>query len=129
EYPVDTLLYSTTGWISHVRVSPDGDRVAFLDHALREDDMGSVAVVDRAGNKKTLTKVWSTTQGLAWSPKGDEIWFTNGGIIRAVNLAGRQRVLATLPGFFNLHDARRDGRVLMAHDDRRRGMIDIAAGQ
>ena len=32
EYPIDTLLYATTGWISSVRISPKGDRIAFLDH-------------------------------------------------------------------------------------------------
>ncbi len=91
--------------------------------------MGAVAVVDRAGNKKTLTKVFTTLQGLTWSPSGDEIWFTNGGVVRAVNLSGRARVLTVLPGFFNLHDARRDGRALIAHDDRRRGMIALNAGE
>jgi hypothetical protein len=26
------VLYETGGWVSHPRVSPQGDRVAFLDH-------------------------------------------------------------------------------------------------
>ena len=33
EYPVGKVLYETAGWISHPRVSPRGDEVAFLDHA------------------------------------------------------------------------------------------------
>jgi eukaryotic-like serine/threonine-protein kinase len=129
EYPIDTLLYATTGWISSVRISPKGDRIAFLDHGLRDDDMGSVVVVDLAGNKKTLTEVWPTVQGLSWSPGGDEIWFTPGGDVQAVSLSGSQRKLAGLPGFFNLHDVRRDGGALIAQDDRRRGMIDLTAGE
>jgi serine/threonine protein kinase len=129
EYPIDTLLYATTGWISSVRISPKGDRIAFLDHGLRDDDMGSVAVVDLAGNKKILTEVSPSVQGLSWSPGGDEIWFSPAGEVRAVSLSGRQRELARLPGFFNLHDIRRDGSALIAHDDRRRGMIDLTAGE
>ena len=125
EYPIGTPLYSTTGWISHMRVSPKGDRVAFLDHPIRDDDIGSVAVVDRAGNKKVLTEVWPSVQGLSWAPGGDEIWFTYAGV-RAVNLSGRQRILDPLPGFYNIHDVRRDGTALISDDDRRRGMIELA---
>jgi serine/threonine protein kinase/Tol biopolymer transport system component len=129
EYPIGTLLYATTGWISHMRISPQGDRIAFLDHALRDDDTGSVAVVDLAANKKTLTEVWPSVQGLSWSPSGDEIRFTPSTKFEAVSLSGRMRQLASLPGFFDLHDIRRDGSALIADDDRRRGMMDLAAGE
>src|SRR5262249_26217873 len=52
EYPIGTVLYQTTGWISHPRISPRGDLVAFLDHPVRNDDAGTVAVVDREGKRK-----------------------------------------------------------------------------
>jgi eukaryotic-like serine/threonine-protein kinase len=129
EYPIGKALYETTGWISHPRVSRDGDRVAFLDHPVRGDDRGTVAVVDLAGQKQVLTQEWGSVYGLAWSPSGDEIWFTAGGRLSAVNLSGHGRVLLRLPGFFALHDVARDGSVLLAHDDRRRGMIEVAAGE
>jgi serine/threonine protein kinase/Tol biopolymer transport system component len=128
EYPIGRELYVTPGWISHPRVSPDGERVAFLDHPLRDDDFGSVAVVDRTGNKKTLTKIWASVQGLKWWHGGDEISFNYGGEIYSVNLSRRDRLLAILPGFFILHDISRDGRALIAHDDRRRGMILDSSG-
>jgi DNA-binding winged helix-turn-helix (wHTH) protein len=32
EFPEGHVLYETTGWVSHPRVSPKGDLVAFLDH-------------------------------------------------------------------------------------------------
>ena len=51
EFPAGKVLYQTAGWISHPRVSPDGNLVAFLDHPQRGDDGGSVAVVDRAGKE------------------------------------------------------------------------------
>jgi serine/threonine protein kinase len=76
EYPLGKILYRTAGYISQPRVSPDADRVAFLDHALANDNRGSLAVVDRAGTKKTLTSEYVAAEGLAWSAKGDEVWFS-----------------------------------------------------
>ena len=32
EYPIGNVLFETAGWASHLRVSPDGERVAFLHH-------------------------------------------------------------------------------------------------
>ena len=40
EFPLGKVLYETTGWISHPRVSPDGDAVAFVDHPAFGDDLG-----------------------------------------------------------------------------------------
>jgi serine/threonine protein kinase len=66
EFPVGKVLYETSGWISHPRVSRKGDLVAFLDHPLPGDDAGSLSVVDLKGNVKTLATGFQTTQGLAW---------------------------------------------------------------
>ncbi|HET7451732.1 MAG TPA: serine/threonine-protein kinase, partial [Thermoanaerobaculia bacterium] len=41
EYPIGKMLYETGGWISHARVSPKGDLVAFCDHPVSGDDAGS----------------------------------------------------------------------------------------
>jgi len=38
EYPVGKVLYETPGWISNLRFSPKGDRLAFIDHNLLGDD-------------------------------------------------------------------------------------------
>jgi hypothetical protein len=40
EYPIGSVLFETAGWASHVRVSPDGERVAFLHHPALGDDGG-----------------------------------------------------------------------------------------
>ncbi len=134
EYPAGKVLYETGGWISDPRVSPQGDRIAFLDHPLQGDDGGSVALVDFSGKKKTVSSSWGTVHSLAWTPNGDEIWFCAhkaGGdrALYAVTLAGRERLLARVPGALDLHDIWRDGRVLMTRSNERRGMIGLAAGE
>ena len=135
EYPVGKLLHETGGWISHARISPDGDRIAFLDHPLEGDDGGSVAVVNSKGEKQTLTQDFYTAQGLAWSPDGREIWFTAAAsgldkVLYAIKATGgKPRLLAQAPGDLLLHDVYHDGRVLLARDNSRRGLIGLHAGE
>src|SRR6266699_1096467 len=64
----------TMGWISNLRFSPKGDEIAFMDHPVRWDNAGFVAATDLNGRRRTLTQKWAIEDGLAWSPKGDEIW-------------------------------------------------------
>ncbi|HEY3204677.1 MAG TPA: protein kinase [Thermoanaerobaculia bacterium] len=127
EFPIGKVLYETAGWISHPRVSPKGDLIAFLDHPVRGDDGGSVAVVDRNGKKTTLPGAFETVQGLAWSPRG-EVWFTGArsGANRALYasaVSGNPRLLARVTGILTLHDVTRDGRALMTHDTNRQEIL------
>jgi hypothetical protein len=133
EYPIGKVLYQTGGWISHPRISPKGNLIAFIDHPERRDDAGSIVVVDPAGNKKTLSGEWETAQGLAWSPNGDEVWFTTarvgvGRFLYAVSLSGPDRLLAREPGTLTLQDVGRDGRILLTRDVLRVGMVGLVAG-
>ena len=119
EYPVGTLLYETSGWISHPRFSRRGDHIAFVDHPVPNDDRGTIAVIDQKRAKQTLTSDWSGVQGVAWSPSGDEIWFTAspagaGYRLSGVDLSGRQRSIMSVPGSVMLMDVTREGRVLLA---------------
>jgi len=128
EYPVGKVLYETGGWISHPRISPKGDLVAFLDHPLQGDDTGSVAIVDLSANKKKLSADWYSIQGLAWSADGREVWFTatETGLDRdlsAVNLSGQKRLVARMPGTLMLFDIFHDGRILMGRASWRRELM------
>jgi len=76
EYPIGRTILETTGWVSHPRISPDGKRVAFLEHPSYGNDMGHVALADESGKVTRLTDAWNGTQGLAWGPGSKEIWFT-----------------------------------------------------
>jgi Tol biopolymer transport system component len=130
EFPIDNVLVQTDGWLSHPRISPQGDQIAFLEHPLQGDDGGSVEISDLTGKKKTLSSGWLSLQGLAWTPKGEEIWFTgtrSGGTraLYAITPAGKERLVLRVPGSLALHDIRRDGRVLLARDNLRVGMNGI----
>jgi eukaryotic-like serine/threonine-protein kinase len=130
EFPIGKPLYETGGWIGHPRVSPKGNLVAFADHPVQGDDRGSLAIVDRAGNRKVLSEEWYTIQGLAWAPSGDEIWFTasKSGVDRtlyAVTLDGKERMVLRLPGALMLFDIFKDGRVLMMRASWRRELVGV----
>jgi len=94
-------------------VSPRGDRIAFIDYRLSGD---SVAVIDLAGRKTTLSQSIRVVYGLAWSGDGKEIWFSgeapDGNGIYAVTLSGKQRLILRQPKPLALQDVASDGRLL-----------------
>jgi eukaryotic-like serine/threonine-protein kinase len=133
EFPVGHVLYRTPGWISHARVSPKGNRIAFLDHLAAPDDRGVVAVVDLAGHTTILSRGWETEQGLAWTPDGSEVWFsaTRSGMehrIYAVDLSGHERLVYRAPGGVTVQDIAPNGDVLLTRDESRAGMFALASG-
>ena len=127
EFPIGKILYESGGWISLPRLSPRGDRIAFVDHPQRGDNVGSLCVVDLSGDKTT----WSVrgTTGLAWSPDGKEVWASMGGTIFAVARPGAERILAHIPGGAWLLDVSPVGRALVAHVNIRRELVGLAPGE
>ena len=107
--------------------------VAFLDHDIQGDSIAGVSVVDLNGKKTKLTEPYGGgAVGLAWSPSGDEVWFTATelGIDRAlfaVSLSGKKRLVARVPADLTLQDVLADGRTLLTRDNWRRGLIVHAA--
>jgi eukaryotic-like serine/threonine-protein kinase len=133
EFPLGHVLYETAGWISHPRISPKGDQVAFLDHPIFPDNKGDVSIVDLEGHKRVVSADWKSVLGLAWSADGTEIWFSAGqaGIERriyAVDLSGHQRLVFRSPGGVTLQDIASDGRVILTRDEQRVGMMALAPG-
>lgn len=129
EAPGGKVLFTTSGWVSHPRVSPDGRHVAFLHHPSIPDDAGDVLLVPSTGGApRVLSAGWISAVGLAWSARGDEVWFTATGsegarALQAVPLRGPSRTVYRMPGNITLHDVARDGRVLLAHDTMRVGFV------
>jgi Tol biopolymer transport system component len=138
EYPIGTVLYETAGYVSDPRVSPDGTRVAFMDHQSRFDDRGWVKVVDRDKTVRTLAGEFWGEEGLAWSPDGTTVFFAAndrratgdkqiGDLsyqIYSVAIARPDSSLSsfTTPGDFAIYDVASDGRWLAAREDIRLGV-------
>jgi eukaryotic-like serine/threonine-protein kinase len=125
EYPIGKVLYQSRGWISNIRVSPHGDRIAFMDHPALWDNRGAVCVVDLAGHVQTLTGEYESEQGVAWH--GNEVWFTaiekgTNLNLMAVSLSGKVRSVLDLPVGITLQDIAPDGSVLVALNSKRLAM-------
>src|SRR5260370_17039004 len=54
DFPAGKVLYETDGHISFPRISPRGDRIAFLDHPSRDADGGAVPLASLPGKNTTL---------------------------------------------------------------------------
>ncbi len=132
EYPKGKVLYKAPGLIDHLRVSPKGDLLAFIDHPILDDPSGSIAVVDLNGEKRVLSEGWQTTKGLAWSPSGDEVWFSAGKkrtqALYAVTMSHQERLLYSAPGDLRLYDVSRDGRALIGNGQPRGRTITFTPG-
>jgi len=124
EYPIGKVLREVSGFMSDVRISPRGDRIAYFEHPRKWDDRGSVNIVDLAGNNFVLSEGFWSERGLAWSPNGEEVLFSasiSGGsfTIYAVALSGRRRIAYQAPGGLTIQDVARDGRWLATRLDYR----------
>jgi serine/threonine protein kinase len=134
EFPVGRVLYKTNHSIRFLRISPDGQRLAFAEEALARGAGGHVAVVDLNGSITELTQEWDSIRGLAWSTAGNEIWYAAGGArsnrsLRAVTLDGKERVVLEAPGSLTLWDIAADGRVLLSRDEERRAVVVVRPGE
>ena len=79
--------------------------------------LGDIVVLDRAGKANVLARDLRCT-GLAWSPQGNEIWFSEWidgrrSTISAVSLGGKVRTIWSGPGNIALQDVAADGRALV----------------
>jgi Tol biopolymer transport system component len=121
EFPVGTVLYQGSGYLSDPRVSPDGRHVAFAEHPWRWDDRGTIKIVDRTGKQIAGTGEFVTIEGVAWRPHGDEVLFSGYGgsglIVYALSLTGRLRVDLSGAGNLTTQDVSPGGRLLLTRDD------------
>jgi Tol biopolymer transport system component len=124
EYPIGKVLHTVkTGYLSDVRVSPDGEHVAFFEHQLSNDDRGNVKIVDRNGVVKVLTGDHWGEECVAWSRDSKTVYYgasiDGGGYqVFAVNISGtpeRKQVLDG-PTSLGVFDIAADGRMLISQD-------------
>ena len=130
EFPIGTAIYQTPSWMSHLRFSPAGDRLAFFEHPFAGDNQGSLVTLTLDGRKEVLATNLYIAWGLAWHPQSGELWFSaatseSGGtmIVRAVESGGVPRETFSSLGSTVLFDIARDGTLLVSHEAMRRGVI------
>ena len=129
EYPVGNVISQWQGrWGPQgCRISPDGTQLAFVE---REDLM----IAGRGSRSpKILKKEPSIFGEVTWTPDGKELWYSSGGnvnalSIRALNLRGEDRLIAQLPGSFEVADISREGKVLLVEWRHRNSVFDLAPG-
>jgi tRNA A-37 threonylcarbamoyl transferase component Bud32 len=124
EWPMGKPVFESNGAIEFPRVSPRGDLVAFQHlHGGFGANSREVSVVDRQGRVRVLSAVPnSSLAGLAWSPRGDEVWFTTNDAIWASPLSGGRRLVYQGVSEMYLEDISKSGEVLVNREDTR-GLI------
>jgi tRNA A-37 threonylcarbamoyl transferase component Bud32 len=117
ELPAGTVVYKSNRGLRLLRVSPDGGHVAFVEGS--EAHLRIVAV-DLATKevKELASDLPANLFGLAWAPKGREVWFSAGGTaaqrdVLAVDLAGKRRLVYRSLATASLLDVSPDGRALL----------------
>lgn len=124
EFPVGRIAYEATGgaWISHARISPAGDRIAFLEHPLANDDAGHAVILQLKNGQKTLSKDFSGIVGLAWENPGDllftatEAGVGGGRAIFRFAINGGQSLVRRESVALTIHDVTSDGGLLLTRD-------------
>ena len=120
EFPLGTPVFETaSAGLSRPRVSPRGDNVAFIVQS-PSVPAWDLMVVDRQGRARKLSTTARTVSytnrmasGLAWAPRGDEVWFDDHNAIWASRLSGGRRLIYQAVAGIHLEDISRDGRVLV----------------
>ena len=116
EYPIDTVRHTTDSWLAFIRVSPDGERVAFFE--VWTSGMKTLRVLEPDGSTRVLAELRHWPGGLVWTPDGGELWFMewggpDGSMLRAIDLRGRLRTVSQMMGGYTvLHDLAADGSLL-----------------
>jgi eukaryotic-like serine/threonine-protein kinase len=135
EFPIGKVLYETAGYLSDLRVSHRGDRIALFEHPSQWGNSGSVIIVDRAGKRTLRSGDYAALEGLSWSRTGDEVLFTASTpesafcqTLYGIDLSGHRRVALRSAGGLTMHDVSRTGRWLVAHDEFRREIAGLGAG-
>ncbi len=127
DYPLGTrLMTSNSELLGAPRISPQGDKVAFVHSSTAVGVIGTeggssaqrgIAVVDRTGKRLDLKMdgtVWD--EYLAWSKDGREIYFATRVGLKAVDLGGRVRSVTVDSTPPLIHDISSQGLMLLERE-------------
>lgn len=131
EYPAGQVLYKSAGWISNMRFSRAGDKIAFFDHPVG-DNSGSLMVLDvKTRETKPLSTGWKALKGLAWSASEDGLWFGGSRVskkqhLNAITLSGQERLnIDDMASYVKLEDISPDGKLLVTHGNTHTTMVSV----
>ncbi len=138
EYPIGTVLIEKLAWpLGTIRVSPDGNQVAFLSYV--NGRKPQLQMVDRKGTRKPIAIIAPETQfnswtSLSWTPDGKSIWFasldpSDPQTLYAVDMQGKQRAVANLTGRAWFCDRSKDGTVLVGSGSLHFGIAGAGPGE
>ena len=125
EYPIGKVLYRER-LIDDVRFSQDGKYLAFIAHTNPSDDRGTVTIMRTTGEKVATSPLYESSEGLAWSVGGDEVWTSSpleSGEVHALSLSGKTRNPLAMPGRLFLRDISSKGQLLVGQGIARRGIV------
>jgi len=134
EYPVGTVLAESMGYLSDVRVSPSGDRVAFMPHAYEGDNRGPVVVIDRKGKVIAKSPEYWGAEGLTWSADGASVLYSaaqGGGasyVVYALAMNGTVRSVLSDSSGIIVHDVAAGGKLLVSGNVERATVVALFPG-
>ncbi len=128
EFPLGHPIFRSTGFVSDPRISPAGDRVAFLDHPRPGDSAGQVTVVDKNGRSEVWSPLYDDAFGVAWNPTGTEVVVGGAGPSELAALwvarsGQKPRMLYRGTGNVMIQDINREGRLLVSQRDWRQELM------
>jgi hypothetical protein len=134
EFPLGKVLFETSGYLSDLRFSPQGDRIAFFEHPVKYDDRGSIDVVDLAGHNSVLSDSYQAEEGLAWAPSGRSIFFSGqlgdgfNLIVYQLTLSGKRATVLAAPDDLWVLDVSKDGKLLVSRGEYQERLMAWAPG-
>ncbi|MGZ6060611.1 MAG: WD40 repeat domain-containing protein, partial [Myxococcaceae bacterium] len=128
EFPLGHPVFRSTGFVSDPRISPAGDRVAFLDHPRPGDSAGRVTVVGKDGRSEVWSPLYDDAFGVAWNPTGTEVVVGGAGPSELAALwvarsGQKPRMLYRGTGNVMIQDINREGRLLVSQRDWRQELM------
>ena len=117
EFPRGKMIYESYRPLRFLRVSPRGNAVGFGVFVSLDGDGGWGVAVNRGGKEIIRSTLFTSLEGLAWPPSGEELWVaaTNtagtgwADAVHGLGVNGQERIVLRLPGILRLHDVSRDG--------------------
>jgi hypothetical protein len=132
ELPAGSVLYKSSRSLRHLRVSPDGKRVAFVEGSETPLSIVTVDVATKAASA-LASDLPANLFGLAWARKGSELWFSAGSTsahrdVLAVDMSGQTRLVYRSLATASLLDVDAEGRALLHRGSDRWGTRATAPG-